>query len=207
MHRSITPDTLAIASFNPVRGVITNFESATSETVSGVLTGDPRYVAPEMLMPLPTPQEDDELPTPMYTNAVDVWGLGMSFIELKNKKHIIEEEIEILASEKTHEQVLTMLSKWQLDEKYKSFSELVQPMISWDHRTRATSQQARDAAVKMDKEWHPDQMPKPCELSENKGKSKRTWDSSHAESSNGSTESRPLKFIIHGVPTEPNNKP
>lgn len=77
MHRDINPNNLAVTSFNDIRGVIIDLDSATDQQVSrDHYQGTIPYLAPEII------SLKQQQSTAAYDKSVDVWALGLSLFAM-----------------------------------------------------------------------------------------------------------------------------
>ena len=84
MHRDIKPQNLAVATLNPAWGVITDFASATFDEKPWKAIGNRSYASPELrsIYKVVDLQVHELSPSLAYTRAVDMYGLGLSMLEL-----------------------------------------------------------------------------------------------------------------------------
>ncbi len=135
MHRDIKPGNIIIVSQNPPEARIIDFGQATSEESStNHMAGTIRYLAPEV-MALKRGQSQ----TP-YTNAVDVWGLGLCGYQLFTYQTYLWQEL----NEKDYQHIIRRLKRplGNVDPLFKPISDLLLRMLAWNFGERISAADA-----------------------------------------------------------------
>ena len=156
MHRSISPYCLGITTLKPLVGIISNCLIHTTEPQSYVVIGSPAWRAPEM-----SNINRAQLQIPgyipyifPYDNLVDIYGLGLVFLELIEGHFLPFDTENCMAEYPFYTNTIEKLSSWQNNPQYASISRLLLRMLAWNPAERCTAQMAAQEAVEIEKEWN-----------------------------------------------------
>lgn len=182
IHRDIKPANLAIATVHPPRGVILDLGLATIEQrPTNPRPGTRPYQAPELHYALDRIERDKSRAIlEPYTNAVDVFGLGLSMTEFLCNMRVEKHGVTGLSRPEYYMDFDATISDWMGISVLRPAFEFVKAMVRRDPKTRLSSEVAARCAIDFDEEFNGPFRPQPQAMYEDytdsKGKGKRIVD-------------------------------
>lgn len=153
MHRDINPNNLAVTSFNDIKGLIIDLDSATNRQVSGDhCQGTMPYLAPEII------SLKEQRSTVAYDKSVDIWALGLSLFSMHTARPFLWKYFSFLNRQPLvvsaelhaafHRKVSRDIQSAQ-DPRTSGFLDLIEDMTAYEAIKRTPASEALQAARRL----------------------------------------------------------
>lgn len=133
MHRDIKPGNIGVVSTNPPAIILLDFGIATYDDESrDHMAGTVQYLAPEIL------ELKYNKSTKPYTNAADVWSLGVTAHQLISRRTYMWKE----AEHELYVQACRHLTDLSRNAELYQVVELIKRLMEWNSNARITAEKA-----------------------------------------------------------------
>ena len=156
MHRNLTPFHLYIVTFEPIRGVIADFDDCTREQYCMDVVGVRTYWAPEVhaIAISKGQQAAPNMDLKAYDNLSDLWSLGLSMYEFLASQFLANDSHVCMAQPEARKGLSTAINAWRRNPHFESISNILLYMLQPDPESRCPAHVAHSYMVEIEKEFN-----------------------------------------------------